>query len=307
VSKPKKPNVGDTLLAHVTSRLERRSSVSARLALGGNGFYGTGSYWQQGAGEELRIRLELQLASQDAKLLQISDSRFLWLDRRLPTGRLVTRVDLRQLRADPTLSPANLDGPEPGSANWSPTGAGLLAHSGGLPSLFAALVENFEFLTPQAMRRAADANTPNAASFPVYAVVGHWREEKLAALLSKPDETVAEGEQADAAASKTVPARMPEEVLILVGQADLFPYRIEFRKLETPHPGADGPPIPFQLSTSPMAALEFTDVVFDQPIATGQFDYAPGDAEWTDQTAVVLERLRQQREQIAGRSTPAPK
>jgi hypothetical protein len=38
------------------------------------------------------------------------------------------------------------------------------------------------------------------------------------------------------------------------------------------------------------------------PIAAGQFDYAPGDADWIDQTATVLERLRRERQQIAARS-----
>ena len=307
VVKQNAPSVGETLLAHIAARLERRSSVAARLAVSGNNFSGKGNYWQQGEGEELRVRLELQLLSQEASLLQISDSRYLWLDRKIPTGRLVTRIKLRQLRADPTLTPANLDDPQPGTASWSPTGSGLTSYSGGLPSLLASLVENFEFLTPQAMRRAADSDSAKAASFPVYAVVGHWRKEKLAALLVKSQESSVESQEPESLDSplsnlNSVPARMPEEVLILVGQADLFPYHIEYRKLETPPASADGPPIPFQLSANPLAALEFTDVVFDVPIATGQFDYAPGDANWSDQTDVVLERLRQQRDQLATRS-----
>jgi hypothetical protein len=92
-------------------------------------------------------------------------------------------------------------------------------------------------------------------------------------------------------------------VLILVGQADLFPYRIEYRRLET---APNGPPIPYQLSANPMVVLEFIDVVFDTPIATGQFDYTPGDAEWTDQTATILHRLRQQT-QFANRPTHSRK
>src|SRR6266513_2122355 len=98
---------GDDLLARATSLLERRASIAARLrhqvAVGGQALYGIGSYWQQGSGEELKVRLELQIAGQDAKLLQVSNSRFLWIDRHLPTGRTVTRFDLRQLRADPAV------------------------------------------------------------------------------------------------------------------------------------------------------------------------------------------------------------
>jgi hypothetical protein len=95
---------------------------------------------------------------------------------------------------------------------------------------------------------------------------------------------------------------MPEEVLLLVGQADLFPYRIEYRRLETPQSSGDGPPIPYQLSVHPMVVLELTDVVFDSQIAAGQFDYMPGDADWVDQTTAILQRLRQERQaQVATR------
>jgi hypothetical protein len=44
-----------------------------------------------------------------------------------------------------------------------------------------------------------------------------------------------------------------------------------------------------------MVVLELSDVAFDVPIAAGQFDYSPGDADWVDQTAAVLERLRRDR------------
>lgn len=46
-----------------------------------------------------------------------------------------------------------------------------------------------------------------------------------------------------------------------------------------------------------------SDVAFDAPIAPGQFDYAPGNADWTDQTAAALERLRQYRQ---GKVTTRP-
>ena len=312
----KPPAIGDQLLTQAALRLERRASVSARIRhqvfLDGTQLSGIGSYWQQGAGEELRVRLELQIIGQEANLLQVSDSRFLWLERKLPTGRTVSRIDLRQLRSDPSLTPANLDGPEPGSATWSSTES-LIAHTGGLPSLLASLGENFEFLPPQAMRLAAESiEDPQATSIPVFAVVGHWREEKLNALLRKSGESKAESGEQESPDSRlstprSIPARLPQEVLLLVGQADLFPYRIEYRKLETPPANPDGPPIPYQLSTNPMVVLDLIEVAFDVPVETGQFDYAPGDTEWFDQTATVLQRIRQQRDQLAGRAIPTHK
>jgi hypothetical protein len=292
------------------SQLERRASICARLrhqvAVSGQELYGVGSYWQQGSGEDLKVRLELQLAGQDAKLLQVSNSRFLWIDRRLPTGRNVIRYDLRQLRADPALSPPDLDKLDPGKANWTAIQPLLLAHSGGLPSLLASLAENFNFLPPQPMRLAID---PPAGGQPmsvaVFAIVGQWKPEKLAALISKTEDPANPPSPPKKQKAPKIPERIPQEVLLLVGQVDLFPYRIEYRQLETPiAANPDGPPIPFQLSTHPLVVLELSDVVFDTAIPAGQFDYTPGDADWVDQTATLLERVRRQRpDQVAARNS----
>lgn len=303
--------VGDRLLMQAANQLEHRASVSARLrhqvSTAGEELYGVGSYWQQGSGDELKVRLELQIAGQEAKLLQVSDSRFLWIDRRLPTGRSVTRFDLRQLRTDPALTPAGVDKLDPGKANWSAIQPLLVARSGGLPSLLASLGENFTFLPPQAMRLAiAPPLASQPTSVPVFAVVGQWKPEKLAMLLSKGEDTT-KGDSATRKSKpmkgRSLPDRLPQEVLLLVGQADLFPYRIEYRQLETPAAAnTEGPPIPYQLSAHPLVVLELTDVVFDATVAAGQFDYTPGDADWVDQTATLLERLHRERQaQVATR------
>ncbi|MGH9818361.1 MAG: hypothetical protein ACRD6I_20040, partial [Candidatus Acidiferrales bacterium] len=309
----KTSSVGDRLLMQTAAQLERRGSVSARLRhqvfIGGNHLYGLGSYWQQGSGAELRVRLELQIAGQEASLLQVSNSRFLWVDRQLPTGRSVSRIDLRQLRADPVLSGTGASELVPGEATWSSLQPQLLAHYGGLPSLLAALRENFSFLPPQAMRLATHSPPGSAsASIPVFAVVGHWKQEKLLALVGRSHESSAESHEpeslnAQLSTLNSLPNRLPQEVLLLVGQGDLFPYRIEYRRLETPlATSRDALPIPYQLSPNPLVVLELADVAFDVPIAAGQFDYAPGDADWVDQTAALLERLRRERqEQLATR------
>jgi hypothetical protein len=144
--------------------------------------------------------------------------------------------------------------------------------------------------------------------------VGHWKAERLNVLLAK-TQSPAEGQQPTAEpkhrSNKPIPERLPQEVLLLVRQADLFPYRIEYRRLETPDlPAGQGPPIPYQLSDHPMVVLQLSEVTFDAPIEAGQFEYAPGDAEWVDQTTAILSRLRQQRQaQVATRpaaENPAP-
>jgi len=302
------PTVGDKLLLQAAAQLERRESVSARLRhqvyVGGDQLHGVGSYWQQGTGEELRVRMELQIVGQAASLLQVSNSRILWIDRQLPTGRNVFRVNLGKLHADPVLSDSSLGDLEPGKASWTSVDPEVIAHCGGLPSLLAALGKNFTFLPPQAMRLASQsAAETQPASIPVFAVVGHWKKEELKSLLTNQSES---GEAHGTNQLQRLPDRLPQEVLLLVGQADLFPYRIEYRRLETPSVASvDAPPIPYQLSTNPMVVMELMDVAFDVPIAAGQFDYAPGDAEWVDQTAAILERLRRERqEQVAVHSGP---
>lgn len=306
--------VGDRLLVHAVNQLERRESVTARLrhqvALGKSQLYGIGSYWQQGSGEMLRVRLELQIAGQDASMLQVSNSRFLWIDRKLPSGRRVTRVDLRQLRADPVLSASKFEGLPAGQASWSAMQPELVAHSGGLPSLLASLGESFVFQPPQAMRLAL---SPPLASeptdIPVFAIVGHWKTEKLWPLLpAKCQEARGKSQEPDSQPPgiQALPERLPQEVLLLVGQEDLFPYRIEYRRLETPlTTDGGGVTIPYQLSANPMVVLEMSDVTFDAPIAAGQFDYAPGDVDWDDQTAQVLERVRREHEERFAERTGA--
>lgn len=296
-------SVGDRLLLQAATQLERRESVTARLRhqvhLEGADLYGIGSYQQQGRGENIQVRLELQIAGQQSSMLQVSNGRFLWTDMRLPTGRNVARVDLRQLRADPLLASRG-QVIEPGHASWSPIQPELLASGGGLPTLLASLSENFTFLPPQAMRLSfAPPLVPEAVNIPVFAVVGHWRPEKLKTLLKTPTT-----ESSDAA--EPLPPRFPQEVLVLVGQADLFPYRIEYHREPSTTPGSvrtddlrgrssRGVVAPYQLSATPMVVLELSDVSFNAPIAASQFDYTPGDAEWNDRTAEYLDRLRQRR------------
>jgi hypothetical protein len=287
---------GDRLVVQAMNYLERRGSVTARLAhqihLNASHFTGTGGYWQQGSGDALRVRMELVFNEHNARLLQVTDGSFLWVDQQLPTGRNVSRINLDQIRAETSAAAAgggtNLG---PGEASWSPLEPELSAHAGGLPSLLVALSKNFSFLPPQAMRLdLAGSGGGEAAKIPVFAVVGHWKPERLRALVPQPP---ADESAAAPSGPPAIPARIPQEVLLLVGQTDLFPYRVEFRRLEAPAAvDQKGAVIPYQISTRPIAVLSFSDVTFDTPIANGQFDYNAGDVDWTDRTAERLERLR---------------
>jgi hypothetical protein len=138
-------------------------------------------------------------------------------------------------------------------------------------------------------------------TIPVFVVVGRWRAEKLAALVG--EKAAGGGRGADGSdqqpqLSESLPKRFPGEVLLLVGQSDLFPYRIEYRRVAEQAPG--GGAASYQLSAHPMVVMALSDVAFDVPIAAGQFDYTPGDADWVDQTAQYRERLlRRHRQEMA--------
>src|SRR5262245_16863510 len=58
-------SIGDRLLVEAGTRLERRPSVTARVrhqsVINGQQLYGVGSYWQLGTGDDLRVRMELQI------------------------------------------------------------------------------------------------------------------------------------------------------------------------------------------------------------------------------------------------------
>ena len=278
---PSQPTAGDQLLLRARTELERRASITARLrhqvSLGGRHLFGVGGYWQQGAGEDMHIRLELQLADQKTGFLQVSNGRLLWTDQRLPSGRQITRLDLRKVRSIWSRDDDEFDDLAAGRAIAASPEPEISIRDGGLPTLLLSLSDCFTFLPPESMRWTPSpplAGMPE--SLPVFAIVGRWKPDVLKRFVPG---------LADIAA---LPERLPQEVLVLFGQSDLFPYRIEFRRFE---------PTPFQLSSEPLALLEFFGVSFDAPIAAVQFDYPPPrDAEWDDRTTDYIEALRLQRQ-----------
>jgi hypothetical protein len=286
---PRDP-AGDQLIARARNQLERRASVSAKMrhqvSLGGRQLFGVGSYFQQGSGEEMRVRLELLANSDETGMVQISNGRELWTDQRLPVARRITRLNLTRLRYELNRDDEDFEELRPGAATWSTFDPEFSNVYGGLPSLLASLSDQFEFLPPQAMRWTPSppiAGLPE--SVPVFAVVGHWRPEILAAMLP------------DVKPGQSLPERLPQEVLILFGQTDLFPYRIEYRPLFHPPATTPGQQVaPFQLGRNPVVMLELSEVSFDVPIAAGQFNFSPGDAEWDDRTAEAVEAMRQARQ-----------
>ena len=295
---------GSQQLLSAIARLEQRGSISARLReqayVADLPFSGAGTYLQQGRGTKRHVRwlLQSQHEGVQATLLQISDGRFLWTDRHLASGRTIDRVDLWQLRRQAKLNakePGLTAGAQGKSAPFSP----LLGRSfGGLPMLLESLVEHFEFTAPRPFRYRNQQ---------VFGLVGRWRQESLSGIIAHPA-PASEGQALAAAdlrkalqeylAEQALPDRIPHHVLVILGQNDLFPYLIDYRSISDPLADASlSSDALYQLSTEPLARLEFYDVAFDQPIDTSEFNYTPpADPEWLDGTAAYVQRLQRLRE-----------
>ena len=80
-----------------------------------------------------------------------------------------------------------------------------------------------------------------------------------------------------------LPEHLPNQVLLLLGEDDLFPYRIEYRR--TVDPDAASP------SSRPVVTMQLFEVVTDAPIPPHRFHYNPGEMEYEDETEQFLKSL----------------
>ncbi|MGI9457360.1 MAG: hypothetical protein ACR2NU_12420 [Aeoliella sp.] len=305
------PEGGRQLLSAI-ARLEQRGQVTARFRLeahlGDLTFHGAPNldepnYLHLGHGTKRYVRwyLQSQRDGVQSTMLQNSNVDFLWTDRRLGNHRYIDRVDLWQLRKQARAETGGFGlavDEQAGSAPFSPLLGGSF---GGLPMLLESLSEHFEFTTPRPFRYGDQR---------VIGLVGRWRPEALAAILTdtsdlSDDKLTVEAlrQQLDSyLAEHPLPSRIPHNVLVLLGQQDLFPYLIDYRGASDRLADVSLPDSAlYQLSSNPLARLEFYDVRFDQQIDTSDFTYKPPpEPEWIDGTAAYLRRLdRTKRVRIA--------
>lgn len=301
---------GDRELLLAISRLETRSSVTARIrqqaTIGGMPFHATGTYRQQGGGTRRNVRwlLKSQRNGVPVTLLQVSDGRHLWSDRNMASGQEIDRIDLWLLRRK-VSAPLPETAPAAGQAVSSPIAPQTGGSFGGLPMLLESLRDNFEFTAPRHFYyKPLDVE--------VVGLIGRWRPETLAAILAPPaaekGEAGTEPPGLTAAAlrqqlidylkKRSLPDRVPHHVLILLGRDDQFPRVIEYRNCDDPlaDPRLDEGDL-FRLSPEPLAKLEFYQHEFDLPIDTRQFIYLPPpDLQWYDATKTYESRIHRTRQ-----------
>jgi len=269
----------------MTGAAQQQTSVQARIRyhadLFGQQTFGAGLYLQQGVGDERQFRLELKTALGDQLLTfqQVCDGKYLWqyqdgFDKPKAGAAdrtTIARIDLRKVREALDNADANSNGLP---SMTSVTGEFAW---GGLPKLLTGLQNSFRFTRVEAGK---------LDTLPVWIAAGSWRPEAMATI-SK--ELAAEAASERPLNLKLLPPQLPEQVQLYVGQDDLFPYRIEYRRRASGKGrGGDAD----RAEMLPMVTVEFYEVRLNTPINPREFDYQPGSADVLDTTAAYIKSLQ---------------
>ncbi|QDU55873.1 hypothetical protein [Aeoliella mucimassa] len=292
---------GDRLMMMAIARLEQTESIAAKLLheahLGGMRIVGNGKYLQQGSGDRRQLwwLLETQHDGVRASLLQCMKDGHLWIDRVAASGRTIERIDLWELRRHQKQQSPKV--PASG-ANSIPLSNQLTTSIGGLPKLLESLRANFEFSKPGVFRAPENLNLGDQ---PVIGLIGRWRTESVVNVLvdfSDVEDDDLTGELLTQRLHKRLesaplPEWMPMNVMILLGQDDLFPYLIEYRARDDSLASIEVEQASlFQLSNEPLARLTMQGVEFNREISTVDFIYeAPREPDWDDGTTGYERRL----------------
>ena len=122
-------------------------------------------------------------------------------------------------------------------------------------------------------------------TLPVWIVQGVWRPEALAPIAPELAKQAAEGRSLDL---NKLPAQMPEQVLVYLGQDDYFPYRIEYRRRPT-KPGKSGAAASSTMSS--MLIIELYEVRLNGAIDPQQFVYQPSGVDVVDATEQMVKGM----------------
>ena len=252
------------ILQSAIRTLERRPTVKAKIRHQVNLFdknlAGLGSYLEQRyLGKQFsRMELIIQLRGQTSSLLQVCDGRFLWTYRKLGDESKLTRIDIDRVAEHLGKARTVAD-----------DGQGVLPGLGGLSQVLRGLNRSFDFTT-------ADPGRLGKQRRPVWRLVGRWKPERLVEILPDQEKAVRRG-RADLS---KLPGHVPDRVVLMLGQEDEFPYRIEYRR--------QGPEDDRALVT-----MEFSEVYSPDPADVDHdrsFTYNP-DLEYSDRTQRLLDSL----------------
>jgi hypothetical protein len=262
---------GNELLQRAILSLQGHSSLSAKVRINDVNLFdrspvGSGAYLEKRSESGLLFRLEMrmQLGGESSSLLHVCDGRYLWMHRKLGGQESLTRVNAR--RVEQALE-------ETGNIQEL-TKVGFWPGLGGLPKLLRALEAAFDF------RSLEEALLDR--QMPVWVLRGEWKQDQLARLIAE-DEGEKKGKSADAG---KLGEHVPTHVVVLLGKADSFPRRIEYRRGKPDWRKKGG-----GSNARSIITIEFSEVRLNDPIHPARFLYSPGDLEYSDDTKRFLKNL----------------
>lgn len=236
---------GATVVKNAVQKIAQHLTISSRLRvrtdLMGQPLVGSGEYAQlrSSAGLLLRMELAIQAGQQATSVKQISDGRDLWEHWRIGKTERLNHVDLDAVNDAVTKAPA-------GSA----VGASSSLASGGLPKMLAQIGDNFDF-------GRIEVKSGRIEEIPVWFVNGVWKGERLA----KAAPGAVEGSKI---VYEKLPIHLPHQVELVIGQQNLFPYRVTYLRYHA----ADG-----KYVLKPAVTTEFFHVAIDDSLDPTQFNY----------------------------------
>jgi len=253
------------ILQSAIRTLERRPTLKAeirhRVHLFDQNLYGLGSYLEQRyLGKQFsRMELVIQLTGQTSSLKQVCDGRFLWTYRKLGDEPKLTRVDVDRVAEHLAKAGATAG-----------VGQSMLPGLGGLSQVLRGLNRSFDFTT-------AESGQLGREKRPVWRLVGRWRSQRLIEMLPDGEKAVRNGRPD----LSKLPEHVPDRVVLMLGQADEFPYHIEYRRKGPEHDRA--------LVTMEFSHVESPDL--SEAEHEHAFTYNPGDLEYSDRTQSLLDSL----------------
>jgi len=263
----------EALLLSAIAMCESRKSLSARLRfeaqLFGKQLVGSGNYMEENRSEDYLIRLELrtQTGQYSNTLVQVCDGRYLWTYRKTPSETTLARVDL-------VLASSQL---RKHSAAPAPPDSAILPGLAGLAYLLRSLQAAFEFHTLEYGRWGGTGRL-------VWRLTGQWNRRQLQLLLPEQRSALEKGFPADLS---KLPDHLPDQVIIILGQEDLLPYRIEYRRRLPEKAEKEGN----EPTNRPLLMMDLFDVQTNVKLDPAQFIYQPGNAKFTDATESFVQAL----------------
>ena len=262
-----------TLLRQAISALEGHRSITADIRqsihLFDQELFGAGYYMEQRTGGKLQFRLELRIQAdadqEPSSLLKVFDGRYLWTYRNLGDSESLGRIDAEHVR----------QGLEESGKITQLAELGRWPGLGGLPRLLRGLNLAFDFSTIEA-EAVRLKNRMHG-----WKIVGLWKPEQLVKMAPDLKESIEAGNTVNA---DDLPKHVPNSVVIVLGQQDLFPYVVEFRRVRQGNRAAEN-------ADHEGITLELLQVKLDGPTKPAWFIYNPGNLNYTDQTRGFLRSL----------------